>query len=165
VVLLNDTDHAQQRTFWNRDAYGMPSKLSMYIDTKSVVGVPSGTNLYGEHAIYFEHRTTGTHGVFLLNSNGMDIKLRPGSLEYNIIGGILDFYFLAGPEPLDVAKQYAAVVGTPAEIPYWGLGLHQCRYGYQNYLEVAQVVANYSAAGIPLETMWTDSSYFTHVSD
>lgn len=137
------------RTFWNRDAYG----------------VPSGTNLYGEHAVYFEHRTTGTHGVFLLNSNGMDIKLRTGSLEYNVIGGMLDFYFFAGPGPIDVAKEYAALVGTPAEIPYWGLGLHQCRYGYQNYLEVAQVVANYSAAGIPLETMWTDSTYLATIEE
>jgi alpha-glucosidase len=94
----------------------------------------------------------------------MDVKLRSASnvttLEYNVIGGILDFYFLAGPDPIDVAKQYARIVGLPAEIPYWGLGLHQCRYGYQNYLDVAQVVANYSAAGIPLETMWTDSESF-----
>ncbi|CCA73687.1 related to alpha-glucosidase b [Serendipita indica DSM 11827] len=135
------------RTMWNRDAYGVANE----------------TNLYGDHPIYFEHRTTGTRGVFLLNSNGMDVKLRGddngGSLEYNVIGGILDFYFLAGPSPIELSKQYAKLVGLPAEIPYWGLGLHQCRYGYQNYLEVAQVVANYSAANIPLETMWTDIDY------
>jgi alpha-glucosidase (family GH31 glycosyl hydrolase) len=62
--------------------------------------VPAGTNLYGNHPIYFEHRTSGTHGVLLLNSNGMDIKLNQEgghtSLEYNVIGGILDLYFLAG---------------------------------------------------------------------
>jgi alpha-glucosidase len=128
-----------------------------------VIGVANGTNLYSDHPIYFEHRTSGTHGVFLLNSNGMDVKLRSISnattLEYNVIGGVLDFYFLAGPSPIEVAKQYAHIVGFPAEIPYWGLGFHQCRYGYQNYLDVAQVVANYSAAGIPLETMWTDSEF------
>ncbi|KAF7294555.1 Glycoside hydrolase family 31 protein [Mycena indigotica] len=132
-------------TLWSRDAYG----------------VPSGSNLYGNHPVYFEQRKTGTHGVFLLNSNGMDIKLTPGALEYNAIGGLLDFYFLAGSQtdPTEVAKQYAEIVGTPAEVPYWSFGLHQCRFGYQNYIDVSQVITNYSAAGIPLETMWTDIDY------
>lgn len=69
--------------------------------------VPVGTNLYGNHPVYFEHRMSGTHGVFLLNSNGMDVKINQENgnttLEYNVIGGILDLYFLAGilnaPDP------------------------------------------------------------------
>ncbi|GLB35686.1 putative glycosyl hydrolase 31 family protein [Lyophyllum shimeji] len=135
-------------TLWSRDAYS----------------IPVGTNLYGNHPVYFEHRTTGTHGVFLLNSDGMDIKITNSggtSLEYNVIGGVLDFYFLAGSttDPTAVARQYAEVVGTPAEVPYWSFGLHQCRFGYKNYIDVAGVITNYSAAGIPLETMWTDIDY------
>ncbi|KAJ6630222.1 glycoside hydrolase family 31 protein [Mycena sp. CBHHK59/15] len=132
-------------TLWSRDAYG----------------IPTGSNLYGNHPVYFEHRTTGTHGVLLLNSNGMDIKLTNGALEYNVIGGVLDFYFLAGSQtdPTETARQYAEIVGTPAEVPYWSFGLHQCRFGYNNYIDVAGVISNYSAAGIPLETMWTDIDY------
>ncbi|KAF5371321.1 hypothetical protein D9758_004164 [Tetrapyrgos nigripes] len=138
-------------TLWSRDSYE----------------VPIGSNLYGNHPVYFEHRTTGTHGVFLLNSNGMDIKINDTesddqvTLEYNVIGGILDFYFLAGSEndPLELAKQYAEVVGVPAEVPYWSFGLHQCRFGYNSFVDVADVVTNYSAAQIPLETMWTDIDY------
>lgn len=67
----------------------------------------------------------------------MDIKINDHegdatTLEYNVIGGILDFYFLAGSEtdPTEVARQYAEVVGTPAEVPYWTFGFHQCRFGY-----------------------------------
>lgn len=138
------------RTLWSRDAYG----------------VPNGTNLYGNHPIYFEHRVTGTHGVFLLSSNGMDIKINTTTeegttLEYNVIGGVLDLYFLAGSEtdPTEVARQYAEVVGTPAEVPYWAFGLHQCRFGYTDFVDVADVIQNYSLAGIPLETMWTDIDY------
>ncbi|KAF9009726.1 glycoside hydrolase family 31 protein [Cyathus striatus] len=138
------------RTLWSRDAYG----------------IPQGTNLYGNHPIYYEHRTTGTHGVLLLSSNGMDIKLSNDassgySLEYNVIGGVLDFYFLAGStsDPAAVARQYAQVAGLPAEVPYWSFGLHQCRFGYKDYIDVAGVISNYSAAGIPLETMWTDIDY------
>ncbi|KAF9047043.1 glycoside hydrolase family 31 protein [Hymenopellis radicata] len=138
------------RTLWSRDAYG----------------IPTGTNLYGNHPIYFEHRATGTHGVFLLNSNGMDIKLNEteedgATLEYNVIGGMVDFYFLAGSEtsPVEVAKQYAEVVGLPAEVPYWSFGFHQCRFGYSDFVDVAGVITNYSEANIPLETMWTDIDY------
>ncbi|TKA63184.1 hypothetical protein B0A55_11457 [Friedmanniomyces simplex] len=145
--MLNSTNYT--RTIWSRDAYT----------------VPTGTNLYGKHPIYFDHRgDLGTHGVFLLNSNGMDIKINNTAadgqyLEYNTLGGVLDFYFLAGPSPVRVAQQYSETVGKAALMPYWGLGFHQCRYGMRDVYEVAEVAADYSAAGIPLETMWTDIDY------
>ncbi|KAK7746389.1 hypothetical protein SLS53_002348 [Cytospora paraplurivora] len=144
---LNTTDYI--RTLWSQDAYG----------------TPNAANLYGNHPVYFEHRGSGgTHGVFLLNSNGIDVFINNTEestqyLEYNTLGGVFDFYFVAGPGPLDVARQYSAVAGLPAMIPYWGLGFHQCRYGYQDVYDVAEVVYNYSQASIPLETMWTDIDY------
>ncbi|KAI9752924.1 MAG: hypothetical protein M4579_005410 [Chaenotheca gracillima] len=145
---LNTTNYT--RTLWSHDAYT----------------IPPGSNLYGNHPVYFEHRedTNETHGVFLLNSNGMDIKINNTSedgqyLEYNTLGGVVDMYVVTGPSPLDVARQYSEVVGKAAMMPYWGFGFHQCKYGYQDYLELAEVVANYSLADIPLETMWTDIDY------
>lgn len=129
-------------------------------DTPSI---PNNANLYGSHPVYLEHRPTGSHGVFLLNSNGMDVfidKDQNGQyLEYNTLGGVFDFYFMAGPTPIDVAKQYSEIAGLPVMVPYAGLGLHQCRWGYQDAFDVAEVVYNYSKAGIPLETMWTDIDY------
>lgn len=143
---LNSTSYI--RTLWSQDAYG----------------TPTGANLYGNHPIYYEHRSTGTHGVFFLNSNGMDIKIDNNAqdgqfLEYNTLGGVLDFYFLNGPSPVDVAQQYSDLAGLPAMMPYWGFGFHNCRYGYQDAFAVAEAVYNYSKAGIPLETMWTDIDY------
>ncbi|CRK31349.1 hypothetical protein BN1708_018718, partial [Verticillium longisporum] len=142
---LNTTNYI--RTLWNRDSYG----------------VPYGSNLYGSHPFYIEQRETGTHGVFLLNSNGMDVMVNKDDagqyLEYNTLGGVLDFWFLSGPSPVDVVKQYSDIVGLPSLQPYWGLGFHQCRYGYRDAFDVAEVVHNYSQAGIPLETMWTDIDY------
>lgn len=78
--------------------------------------LPTHSNLYGSHPIYIEMRDGQAHGVFLSNSNGMDIKFNQTAedgqyLEYNTIGGVLDFYFLSGPAPADVARQYAGVVG------------------------------------------------------
>ncbi|KAI0179182.1 glycoside hydrolase family 31 protein [Hypoxylon sp. FL1284] len=127
--------------------------------------IPRLSNLYGSHPNYLDHRgDAGSHGVFLLNSNGMNINInRTDSgeqfLEYNTIGGVLDFYFLAGPGPSDVSKQYAEVVGLPAMMPYWTFGFHQCKYGYWDVNYAAEVVGNYSAANIPLETLWGDIDY------
>ena len=143
--MLNSTNYT--RTIYTRDAYS----------------TPEGENLYGAHPVYFDHRSTGTHGVFLLNSNGMDIFIdnKDGQqyLEYNILGGVLDFYFVAGPSPREVAMQYGEITQFPLMVPYWGLGFHQCKYGYRDVYQVAAVTANYSVNNIPLETIWTDIDY------
>ncbi|PTB71292.1 glycoside hydrolase family 31 protein [Trichoderma longibrachiatum ATCC 18648] len=136
------------RTMWNQDSYG----------------IPSHANLYGTHPFYLEQRASGAHGVFFLNSNGMDIIINQDAsgkqyLEYNTIGGVFDFYFVAGPTPVAAVQQYGEFAGFPTMQPYWGLGFHQCRYGYRDAFDVAEVVQNYSLAGIPLETMWTDIDY------
>jgi alpha-glucosidase len=138
------------RTMWARDAGG----------------VPVGTNLYGTHPVYYEHRAGSglSHGVLLLNSNGMDIKINNDNgqyLEYNVIGGVIDLYFMAGPAPFDVAREYSEITQKAAMMPYWGLGFHQCRFGYESADQVAEVVANYSKANIPLETMWTGRTIYS----
>ena len=88
------------RTFWNvGDSF-----------------LPAGSNLYGAHPIYIEMRDGQAHGVFLGNSDGMDVKINSTEedgqyLEYNAIGGVFDLYFLPGPTPSEVSQQYASVVG------------------------------------------------------
>ncbi len=127
--------------------------------------IPTNANLYGMHPVYFDHRgDKGTHGVFMLNSSPMQVEIKKddsGSqyLEYNMIGGVIDLYFMAGSKPAEVSKQYADIAGYSAMYPYWTFGFHQCKYGYWDVNMVAEVVGNYSTAGIPLEVMWTDIDY------
>ncbi|KAK0247369.1 hypothetical protein LTS09_017483 [Friedmanniomyces endolithicus] len=125
----------------------LPENPSLYVlgehtDPLDAYTVPAGTNLYGDHPVYFDDRgANGTHVVFLLNSNGMNIvidNIDGQYLEYNTIGGVLDFYFMVGSLPVEVAQQYSEVVGKSAMMPYWGFGFHQCRYGMQDVYEVAR---------------------------
>ncbi|KAL5484357.1 hypothetical protein EMCRGX_G020837 [Ephydatia muelleri] len=121
------------------------------------IATPSHVNLYGSHPFYLDLRPPGyAHGVFLRNCNGMDVKTDTNLLTYKIIGGILDFYFMLGPEPEAVVQQYHEIIGRPHMPPYWSLGWHQGRYGFQNIKDVEGVTKLYSENQIPLEAVWSD---------
>jgi alpha-glucosidase len=116
-----------------------------------------GANMYGSHPFYMVLRADGTsHGVFLLNSNAMDIVVTEESLTFRVVGGVLDLYIFAGPSPKEVVRQYHNLIGFPVLPPYWGLAFHQCRWGYVSTEHTRSVVAGYVAASIPLDVIWND---------
>ncbi|KAF9043212.1 glycosyl hydrolases family 31-domain-containing protein [Panaeolus papilionaceus] len=138
---------------------------------------PVDENLYGSHPIYLEHRfdpmanTSQSHGVFLLSAAGGDILLltppdsKVSLIEYRMIGGVLDFYFLSGPTPNAVIEQYGELIGLPTWQPAWGFGFHLCRWGYKDLADVRDQVTSMREANIPLEVMWNDIDLYHAVRD
>ncbi|XP_053562416.1 lysosomal alpha-glucosidase [Bombina bombina] len=137
-------------TFWNRDQ--LPSR---------------DTNLYGSHPFYLSLEKDGSaHGVFLLNSNAMDVLLQATpALTWRTTGGILDFYIFLGPEPKAVITQYQEVIGFPFMPPYWGLGFHLCRWGYSTSNLTRQVVKKMREAHMPMDVQWNDIDYMDAFHD
>ncbi|CAF4901806.1 unnamed protein product [Rotaria sp. Silwood1] len=87
----------------------------------------------------------------------MDIDLQPlPAISYTTIGGIIDLYLFTGPTTQDVIQQYWDVIGKPTMPPYWSLGFHLCRYGYNNIDNLRAVIQRMHDAEFPYDVQWTD---------
>ncbi|XP_050537143.1 lysosomal alpha-glucosidase-like [Daktulosphaira vitifoliae] len=123
-------------------------------------------NGYGSHPFYLIMEKSGkSHGVFLFNSNAMDVILQPTpAITFRVIGGILDFYYFLGPTPAEVITQYTEIIGRPFLPPYWSLGFHLCRFG-QTFSQLIEVHNKTINAGIPWDTHWNDIDYMKNRND
>ncbi|CAF3695883.1 unnamed protein product [Adineta steineri] len=159
-LLINVTNEWKRLTFYSRDFPPMEN-----------------INLYGVHPFHINlERTpdnqTHVHGQFFLNSNAMDIDLQPlPAITYTTIGGIIDLYIFTGPTVENVIEQYWAVIGKPTMPPFWSLGFHLCRWGYNNIENMISTLERMQSANFPIDVQWTDidamSSYldFTYDSE
>ncbi|KAK9491660.1 glycosyl hydrolases family 31-domain-containing protein [Lipomyces doorenjongii] len=130
-------------------------------------GTTRKNNAYGSHPVYYELRDGLVHGVFLRNSNGMDIALVPGQITYRVLGGVLDFFVFTGPTPAAALGQYTSIIGKPAFVPLWTLGFHQCRYGgtWVSTQGIKDTVDSLQQAGLYLDTVWADINYMNAYDD
>jgi alpha-glucosidase len=154
------------------------------------VGDPVDRNIYGDHPFYLDTRyfqvnesngeltyvanaTNATasyksfsHGVYLRNAHGQEILMRPSNITWRTIGGDIDLYFYAGPTQKEITKAYQeSAVGLPAMQQYFGFGYHQCRWGYQNWSVLQDVVDNFAKFSLPLDNIWTDIDYMNQYRD
>ncbi|KAM4716626.1 lysosomal alpha-glucosidase [Anableps anableps] len=131
-------------TLWNRD-------MAPHADA----------NLYGSHPFYIVQEEDGlAHGVFLLNSNAIEVVLQPTpALTWVSTGGILDLYIFLGPDPQSVIRQYLQVIGYPMMPPYWSLGFHLCRWGYTTTNATRSVAQRMHSANFPMDVQWNDLDY------
>ncbi len=67
--------------------------------------------------------------------------------------------FVGDKNPEKTLEKYHDFIGGIHIPPFWALGWHQCRWGYQNINMFTSVIDNYQKHDLPLDTMWNDLDY------
>ncbi|KAK2899547.1 sucrase-isomaltase, intestinal-like [Channa argus] len=132
--------------------------------------LPNGNtnNLYGHYPFFLclEDESGKSFGVFLMNSNAMEVTLQPApAVTYRTIGGVLDFYILFGETPERVVQEFVELIGKPFMPPYWSLGFQLSRWDYGSLSEVKKTVERNRAVGIPCDVHYTDIDYMENMKD
>ena len=134
-----------------------------------------GWNLMGHQPIGIHRTKTGKYlGLLFLNANCQDIVINTVDnkkennykginidnfkyfLRHLTIGGIINYYITLGDTAEEAILGMHTIYGHPAIPPFWGLGWHQCRWGYANTAQLKSVRNNYLKNDIPLDALWTD---------
>ncbi|KAM7133396.1 sucrase-isomaltase, intestinal [Molossus nigricans] len=138
------------------------------IFTRDQLPGDNNNNLYGHQTFFMciEDTSGKSFGVFLMNSNAMEIFIQPTPIiTYRITGGILDFYIFLGDTPEQVVQQYQELIGRPTMPAYWSLGFQLSKWNYKSLDVVKEVVKRNRAAGIPFDTQVTDIDYMEDKKD
>ncbi|XP_025725600.2 LOW QUALITY PROTEIN: sucrase-isomaltase, intestinal [Callorhinus ursinus] len=138
------------------------------IFTRDQLPGDNNNNLYGHQTFFMciEDNSGKSFGVFLMNSNAMEIFIQPTPVvTYRVIGGILDIYIFLGDTPEQVVQQYQELIGRPAMPAYWSLGFQLSRWNYKSIDVVKEVVQRNRNAGIPFDTQVTDIDHMEAKKD
>ncbi|KAA0198026.1 hypothetical protein HAZT_HAZT009475 [Hyalella azteca] len=154
--VIEDDTHAHAVLWLNSNAMG---DLFYSINTM-------GDLIYSKNIMGDMFSSRNIMGDLLHSENIMEAELipKPG-LALRAIGGVMDLFFLLGPAPNSVVQQYAQLVGLPAMPPYWALGHHIGRLGYNNTEEIRDVVSRTRRNGIPQDVQHGDIDIMHHNLD
>jgi len=132
---------------WNTDAFGWQE---------------STDPIYKSIPFFITYRKGIAAATFLDNtwraSFDFNKEYRDG-YSFGSEGGPLDYYILYGPDPSEVVKDWAWLVGTTPLPPLWSLGYQQSRYSYYPEAEVRRIASRLRSERIPADVIWLDIDY------
>ncbi len=74
-------------------------------------------------------------------------------------GGEMNYYFINGPQLMDVCKRYTLLTGTPELPPLWALGYQQCKWSYFPESQVRGICSKMRELRIPCDAIYLDIDY------
>ena len=118
--------------------------------------------IYQSIPFYLGWEDGRAYGLFYDNSNRTTFDLGHSGQEYAgyaADGGVLDYYFFAGPGMKKILGRYTELTGRMPLPPLWALGNQQCRYSYYPDTMVEEIGRQYRAHDLPLDVLYLDIHY------
>jgi len=118
--------------------------------------------LYKNIPFYLATHQDISYGIFFDNSFesffdfGQERRLTTSFWAH---GGEMNYYFINGPQLMDVAARYVKLTGTPEMPPMWALGYHQCKWSYYPESKVKEVSSKLRELSIPCDAIYLDIDY------
>lgn len=132
---------------WGSDVYGFHKDQDpLYKNIPFFMGLHHGIG-YG---IFFDN-TFRAHFDFASE--------RKSVASFWADGGEMNYYFIYGPNLLDVTSRYTLMTGTPDLPPLWALGFHQCKWSYYPESEVREVTSKFRELQLPVDAIYLDIDY------
>ncbi|KAF6198447.1 hypothetical protein GE061_008195 [Apolygus lucorum] len=127
---------------------------------------PTKKNGYGSYPSYLCLEGDGkAHMVDFMTEVATDFRLQPNGLTVRSIAGLLGFTVSIGDSPEDMYKARKDIFVPPQIPPFWSLGFHFSRFGYQDTEDMKKTWNRFKNAKIPLDTLWTDIDYMNNRND
>ncbi len=118
--------------------------------------------LYRSIPFYLALMEARGYGIFLDNTYhtrfSFDRKKDRVS-SFSARGGVMNYYFIYGPELSTVSERYTRLTGTPEMPPIWALGYHQSRWSYFPEARVRELADTFRKKEIPCDAIYLDIDY------
>jgi len=107
-------------------------------------------------------KDTAAYGVFFDNTfkTFFDFGLNESdTVTFWAEGGEMNYYFIYGPELLDVSASYTCLTGKAKLPPLWALGFQQCKWSYFPEAKVKDIANKFRKEQIPCDAIYLDIDY------
>lgn len=129
--------------------------------------VDSKQPMYGSIPLMIAARPGSSMGILWLNPSDtwVDINYHPVNnindtkTHWISENGIIDVTLFFGDHPKDITNQYVQLTGSPVLPQLSAIGYHQCRWNYNNELDVLNVEKKMDDDHFPFDFIWLDLDY------
>ena len=118
--------------------------------------------LYKNIPFYYGLHHNRAYGIFFDNSfrTRFDFGFERSDIcTFWSRGGEMNYYFIYGPELIEVAEGYAQITGRPELPPMWALGYQQSKWSYYPEQVVKDLGAELRQREIPCDVIHLDIEY------